>query len=445
MRRRIKDVLPRLLRVALAVVLVAAPFVGAQENPTQEQTAAKPFKPEELEQIVAPIALYPDPLVAQVLMAATYPLEVIQAARFVKDNANLKGDALNQALTKQSWDDSVKSLVSFPQILAMMNDKLDWMQKLGDAFLAQQKDTMDAVQRLRAKAQASGNLKTNEQQKVIVEPAEAAPAAPPPGQPPPPPQQQTVVVIEPANPQVIYVPTYNPTVVYGAWPYPAYPPYYYYPPGYVAATAAISFGVGMAVGAAVWGGCNWNHGSVNVNVNKYNSFTNNVNTVQNRNKISTTSAPGGGQQWQHNPQHRQGVQYRDPATQQKFNKGYSPSASSRDAYRGRTSAGGATGQLGAGGSGTRTSGLGGQGAGQRGGQASASGGAGQLGSGGAGTRSSGAGSQGGGQRGGQGGAFEGAGQGHNTSQISQRGQSSISSARASGFGGGQAGRGGGRR
>src|SRR5262249_15213272 len=295
MRRRTRDVLPRLLRVALVVVVVAAPFVGAQENPTQEQTGPKPFKPEELEQIVAPIALYPDPLVAQVLMAATYPLEVIQAARFVKDNANLNGDALNQALTKQSWDDSVKSLVSFPQILAMMNDKLDWMQKLGDAFLAQQKETMDAVQRLRAKAQASGNLKTNEQQKVIVEPAEAAPAAPPPGQPPPPPQQQTVVVIEPANPQVIYVPTYNPTVVYGAWPYPAYPPYYYYPPGYVAATAAISFGVGMAVGAAVWGGCNWNHGSVNVNVNKYNSFTNNVNTVQNRNKISTTSAPGGGQ------------------------------------------------------------------------------------------------------------------------------------------------------
>jgi hypothetical protein len=201
----------------------------------------------------------------------------------------------------------------------------------------------------------------------------------------------------------------------------------------------------MAVGAAVWGGCNWNHGSVNVNVNKYNSFTNNVNTVQNRNKISTTNAPGGGQQWQHNPQHRQGVQYRDPATQQKFNKGYSQSAPSRDAYRGRTSAGGATGQLGAGGSGTRTSGLGGQAAGQRGGPPSGSGGASQLGTGVAGTRSSGAGSQGGGQRGGQGGAFEGAGQGHNTNQISQRGQSSMNSARASGFGGGYAGRGGGRR
>jgi len=410
MKLRIRNILLRLLRVALAALLVAAPLVGAQENPTQQQTAAKPFKPEELEQIVAPIALYPDSLVAQIMMASTYPLEVIQAARFAKDNPNLKGGALNQALTKQSWDDSVKSLVSFPQILAMMNDKLDWLQKLGDAFLSQQKDTMDAIQRLRAKAQASGNLKSNEQQKVIVEPAAAA--LPPPGQPPPPPQQQTVIVIEPANPQVIYVPTYNPTVVYGAWPYPAYPPYYYYPPGYVAGTAAISFGVGMAVGAAVWGGCNWNHGSVNVNVNNYKSFTNNVNTVQNSNKISTTSASGSSQEWQHNPQHRQGAQYRDQATQQQFNKGSSPNASSREDYRGRTSAGGATGQPGAGGSGASAGGLG---------------------------------SQSGGQRSGQGGAFEGAGQGHNTSQFSQRGQSSMSSARASGFGGGMASRGGGRR
>src|SRR5262249_3036578 len=221
-------------------------------------------------------------------------LEVIQAARFVKDNANLKGDALNQALTKQSWDDSVKSLVSFPQILTMMNDKLDWMQKLGDAFLAQQTDTMNAVQRLRAKAQASGNLQSNEQQKIIVEPGEAAPPAPPPpGQPPPPPQQQTVVVIEPANPQVIYVPTYNPTVVYGAWPYPAYPPYYYYPPGYVAATAAMSFGVGMAVGAAVWGGGNWDHGSGHVNRQKYKNLTNKLDKVPKPNKNSTPNAFGG--------------------------------------------------------------------------------------------------------------------------------------------------------
>ena len=235
-------------------------LAGAQDKSSADKTSAKAFKPEELEQIVAPIALYPDGVVAQVLMASTYPIEVIEADRFAKDNATLKGDALNEALKKQSWDDSVKSLVSFPQILAMMSDKLDWMQKLGDAFLGQQKDTMDAVQRLRAKAQSAGNLKSNAQQKVIVEPAEPASSAQPASS-----QQQTVIKIEPANPQVVYVPTYNPTVVYGPWPYPAYPPYYYYPPGYaagVAATAAISFGAGMAVGAAVWDGCNWSHGDV---------------------------------------------------------------------------------------------------------------------------------------------------------------------------------------
>ena len=160
---------------------------------------------------MAPIALYPDALVAQVMMASTYPLEVIQAARLMKANPKLKDTALNEELKKYDWDDSVKSLASFPQVLALMDEKIDWMQKLGDAFLGQRKDTMDAIQRLRMKAQAEGNLKSNEQQKVIVEPAQAQP-----GQPAP--TQQTIVKIEPTNPQVIYVPSYNPTVVYGAWP-----------------------------------------------------------------------------------------------------------------------------------------------------------------------------------------------------------------------------------
>src|SRR5882724_361861 len=145
--------------------------------PVAGQDASKvTFKPEELDQLVAPIALHPDPLVAQILMASTYPLEVVQAARFAKDNASLKGNSLDEALKKQTWDDSVKSLVTFPQVLAMMNDKLDWTQKLGDAFLGQQKDLMEAVQRLRFKAEAQGNLKTTKEQTVTVEPAVAAAA-----------------------------------------------------------------------------------------------------------------------------------------------------------------------------------------------------------------------------------------------------------------------------
>ena len=166
---------------------------------------AQTFKPEEIDALVAPIALYPDDLLSQIFMASTYPLEVVQANRWASQNQNLKGDALAEGLEKQDWDPSVKSLVNFPEVLSKMSDKLDWTQKLGDAFLEQQKDVMDAVQRLRAKAEAAGNLKTTEQQKVIVE--------------------EKVIKIEPASPQVVYVPTYNPTVVYGAWPYPAYPPY----------------------------------------------------------------------------------------------------------------------------------------------------------------------------------------------------------------------------
>jgi hypothetical protein len=275
---------------------------------------------------VAPIALYPDSLLAQVLMASTYPLEIVSAARWVKANPKLKDQALEDALQTQPWDPSVKSLAVFPEVLTMMNEKLDWTQKLGDAFLAQQTDVMNAVQRLRSKAQAQGNLKTTQEQKVIVEPTPVSQ----------PTQEQTVVVeqpaasqttiikIEPANPQVVYVPTYNPTVVYGAWPYPAYPPYAYYPPGYVAATSLFSFGVGVAVGSALWGDCNWGHGDVDINVNNYNNF--------NRTNISNN-------RWEHNVEHRKGVQYRDSVSQQKFNRTTRTGGDAREAFRGRAESG----------------------------------------------------------------------------------------------------------
>jgi len=296
----------------------------------QGEAQAPTFKPEQIDQLVAPIALYPDSLLAQVLMASTYPLEVVEAARFLKENPNLKDQALDDALKPKTWDPSVKSLVSFPQVLTMMNEKLDWTQQLGDAFLAQQGDVMDAVQRLRSKAQAQGNLQSNEQQKVIVQ---QPPADAPAGSPP-------VVVIQPANPQVVYVPTYNPTVVYGAWPYPSYPPYSYYPPGYVAGTALLSFGVGMAVGSALWGGCNWGwghgHGDIDVNYNNYNNFQNNVSNNFNRNDVQNKFQNG---KWQHDPAHRKGAQYRDKATQQRFNKQGRPGADSREAFRGRAEQG----------------------------------------------------------------------------------------------------------
>jgi hypothetical protein len=206
-----KTIALRTLCYAISVAVVAPPPSRSRRTPPPKQqpaadTSPPPFKQEEIEALVAPIALYPDELLVQTLMASTYPLEIVQAARWQKEakNKDLKGDALAKALEPQEWDPSVKSIVAFPQVLIMLNDKLDWTQKLGDAFLAQQSDVMNAAQKLRKKAQDTGNLKSNEQQKVVTE--------------------QETIIIQPANPQVVYVPTYQPTAVYGAWPYPAYPP-----------------------------------------------------------------------------------------------------------------------------------------------------------------------------------------------------------------------------
>jgi len=279
----------------LLVLLVAAPPWAM----AQDSGATKKFKQEELDQLVAPIALYSDSLLGQVLIASTYPLEIVQADRWARANKSLKGDPLTAALEKQDWDPSVKSLVNFPQVLSMMSEKLDWTQRLGDAFLAQQKDVMETIQKLRFKANEAGNLKTTQEQKVVV--------------------QEKVIVIESPSPEVIYVPSYNPVYVYGPWPYPAYPPYPVYPAGYVAATAAVSFAAGVAVGAAwgyAWSNCNWNHGDVNINVNQNNSINNNIN----RDKYSQKPGQGGSGTWQHDPDHRKGVSYRDEGTRQRYDQ-----------------------------------------------------------------------------------------------------------------------------
>jgi hypothetical protein len=388
-----------------AMLAVPAPLAAQSDQPA-------PFNAEQLDQLAAPIALYPDPLVAQILMASTYPLEVVQAARFVKQNPGLTSAQLDEELKYQTWDDSVKSLVTFPQVLDMMDSKLDWTQKLGDAFLGQQKELMDAVQRLRARAQAAGNLKSTPEQTVTVEPAAAAPS--PPSQTVVVQQAPPTIIIQPTNPQVVYVPTYNPTVVYGAWPYPAYPPYAYYPPGYVAGAAMFSFAAGVAVGAALWGNCNWRGGNVNVNVNRYNNYTRNVN--QTNVAARRTEYQGNRQNWQHNPEHRQGAQYRDTRTQQRYNQGGNPQATqARDNFRGRAEQG--RQELNRGGAEQVRQGGGREGAQQRGGGAGA-----------AGPRGDGSFQGAGGQpRGGGGSAFQGMGQGRDVQNYSNRGQSSRQS------------------
>jgi hypothetical protein len=289
----------------------------------QPPVAARPFGPEELEQIAAPIALYPDPLLAQVLMAATYPLEVVMAARFVQANPTLKGDALDQALAGQNWDDSVKSLVTFPQILNMMNENLAWTQKLGDASLGQQQELMEAIQRLRARARAQGTLVTTPQQVVTVESA--------PGPP--------VFDIEPADPGVVYVPMYDPLVVYGPWPYPGYPPYYYYPPGWIVG-GFFTFGIGIIVGTALWGHCDWHRHRIDLNVTRYRSFTRVVNVERNRGELIHGRLVPGGERltWEHSPEHRRGVQYRSESTQRRFGRPPAPDAAAREIFRGRDDA-----------------------------------------------------------------------------------------------------------
>lgn len=257
--------------VSAALALPASiPLAYAQGTSNQQQVGAQKLTEAQLAALVAPIALYPDSLVAQVLMASTYPLEVGEAYSWQKVNSGLKGDALNQALQQQNWDPSVKSLTSFPPVLGMMGSQLSWTQDLGDAVLDQQSDVMAAIQTLRAKAKSSGALQSNAQQTVATEGSGS----------------NETIIIQPANPQIVYVPTYNPAVVYGAWPYPAYPPYAYYPPGYVAGTAFLSFGAGMLVGAALWGGIHWGGGgwghwgggnSITINNNNYNNFNRTTN------------------------------------------------------------------------------------------------------------------------------------------------------------------------
>ncbi|HVT89169.1 MAG TPA: DUF3300 domain-containing protein [Tepidisphaeraceae bacterium] len=336
---------PKLIPLLLLLVSVAQ---AQPSNPAPTTAGSKPpLKSEELEQLLAPIALYPDSLLTQMLMASTYPLEIVEADRWVKAHKDLKGDSLATELEKQTWDASVKSLVNFPEVLSTMSEKLDTTMKLGDAFIGQQADVMNAVQVLRVKAQKQGNLKSDQNVKVASAPAPAAPAA---GAAPQitvvqaPPQ---VITIESASPQVVYVPTYEPTVVYGAWPYPTYPPYPYYPPrpaGWVVSNA-ISFGVGVACGAAwgyAWGHCNWGHNDIDIDVNRNVNF----NTHIDRNKYQTNinarqnNIGGRGGTWQHDPAHRDGVPYRDQASAQRFGGAdQTRTAQARQQFRGQADAG----------------------------------------------------------------------------------------------------------
>src|SRR5712664_3721153 len=288
--------------MVVAVAIVPGDMLLSTPSPLPSQSSAQAPKipPDQLDSLAAPIALYPDPLLAQTLAASTYPLELIQLQQWLLKNPGLKDQALADAVAKQPWDPSIQALAGLPDVVKRLADDIQWTTDLGNAFLAQQGDVMDAVQRMRKKAQDTGNLKSTEQQKVETKVIES----------------KSVIVVEQANPQVVYVPSYDPVVVYGPPIYP-YPPIYYPPAGYYAAGIAISFGIGLAMGAA-WGGgwgwgCGWG-GNNNININNNNNFVRNSNiNGGNRNNIGNGNAS-----WKHNPQHRGGAPYRDQATAERF-------------------------------------------------------------------------------------------------------------------------------
>ncbi|MDH4018185.1 MAG: DUF3300 domain-containing protein [Xanthomonadales bacterium] len=299
--------IPGKLLFIVAMLYLSAGAVQAQD-PT--------FSEAELDQMMAPIALYPDSLLAQILMAATYPVDVAEAVKWSAANPDQEGDAAVEAVQDKSWDPSVMSLVAFPQVLTMMGEQPDWVQNVGDAFLADSETVMDTVQKLRNKANDEGNLKSSEQQTITVQEEPST--------------TETIIIIEPAQPQVIYVPTYNPTYIYGPWWWPRYTPWYYYPPGYGFGTAVwrgIGFGIGIGIGNALWGGCHWGRGRgrVDINVNRYNNINIGNNRINSNNRNSN---------WKHNANNRKGVPYKDNRSREQFSN-KRDGASNRQDYRGR--------------------------------------------------------------------------------------------------------------
>jgi len=270
----------------IIAMLAITPVIHAQDSGQEEQPYR--FSKEELTQMLAPIALYPDSLIAEILMASTYPLEVVEAERWMRQNKNLKGNELDNALLEKTWDPSVKSLCHFTDVLFAMSEKLDQTRKLGDAFLSQESDVTDTIQELRRKAEDLGNLNTNNEQKVIVE--------------------REIIRIEPADPEVVYVPVYNPLYIYGPWWYPAYPPYYWYYP-YPVTSFYIGFAppVYIGIGFFSWVWFDWPYHRIDIDIHRTHRF----HRFDHRRDFDRHV-------WEHNPYHRRGVAYRDRITSQRY-------------------------------------------------------------------------------------------------------------------------------
>jgi hypothetical protein len=250
----------------------------------------------QLDDLVAPIALYPDPLLSQILVASTYPLELVQAFQWLGRNPGLAGAALTQAAEQQNWDPSVQALVVFPDLVKRLNQDITWTTNLGNAFLSQQADVMDSVQRMRLKAQQAGKLSSTSQETVTT--------ANDSGQP--------VIQIEPSNPQVIYLPNYDPEYIWGPSLYYPYASWFY-PPGYYGFGIGINMGFYFGGGWGGWGGWGWQPGWGGHNIMVNNSFVHRYNfNSRGSASLSGTSA------WTHNASHREGVPYSNAAVANRY-------------------------------------------------------------------------------------------------------------------------------
>jgi hypothetical protein len=312
----------RLLGLACVALLIlpGSSLLLAQAPPASPQPTAQLLSPAQLENMVAPIALYPDPLLGQVLAASTYPLEIVQAQQWLQQNSNLRGEQLVNAARQQNWDPSVQALVTFPDVLATLTRDVQWTTDLGNAFLAQQNDVMAAVQRMRQRAQSNGKLRSTPQQTVTTQNQDG----------------QSAVVIEPADPQVIYVPTYNPAYVWGppAWGY--YPPLFYpgigfgfgFGPGIYLGGFYPGWGFGWGGWGLGWGwGCGWFGGGLFVNVGFFTHYGF-------RGGFYGGRFAGGHAAWAHDPMHRAGVAYANRNVAARYNNsrfaaGRSASANAR--------------------------------------------------------------------------------------------------------------------
>ena len=290
---------PAAALVAALCAWLAAPGEQLRATPPQEADSAA-LSADQLDALVAPIALYPDPLLAQCLVASTYPLDIVDAQQWIARNPNLKGDELADAVEKENWDPSVQALAQVPDALKLLSQDIKWTTDLGDAFLAQQNDVMEAVQRLRAKARDAGKLASSEQMKVDSTTADG----------------KDVIEIEPSDPEVVYVPGYDPSAIWGPMYYP-YPPIYY-PPYY--GGAWLGFGLGIAIGIGISNGwaCHWG-GNNTININNNNRYVNHYDRQNNINRS--------GNQWEHNPKQRGGTPYRDSATANRYSGGARQSGS----------------------------------------------------------------------------------------------------------------------